>query len=149
MPSDLLRLVALPALASLGCATIINGSTQDVEITSSPAGASVLILPENTKAVTPTEVELDREKVHTLLFQLEGCRDATAYLDRDLDHTMLGNVIFGGLIGIIVDHNSGAIYQLVPDPLHVVLEHEPLQTSATPDTTTAAARCLLESTPPD
>ena len=59
------------AAPSLGCATIINGSTQTVEITSTPPGARALILPEGMELVTPGEADLERRSVHTVLFELE------------------------------------------------------------------------------
>jgi hypothetical protein len=37
---------------------------------------------------------------------------------------MAGNVILGGLIGAVVDANSGATRELVPNPLRVTLEPE-------------------------
>src|SRR5262245_11433044 len=62
----------LPALALLllcgGCATIVQGSTQMVQVTSTPPGAHVLVLPENASLVTPGEIDLARNQVHTLLF---------------------------------------------------------------------------------
>jgi len=149
MLSELRLLAALPALATLGCATIVNGPTQDVEITSNPPGASVLILPEKKMVVTPAEVELDRKTVHTLIFELEGCRPATGYLDRLNSNVTTGNVILGGLIGIAIDYDSGAVYRLDPDPLHVVLQpaKEPLQSTATQ---AATPRCVhAESSEPD
>ena len=150
MPSDLRLLAALLAAATLGCATIINGPTQDVEITSDPPGASVLILPEKKTVVTPAEVELDRKQVHTLLFALEGCLPATGYLDRLNSHMTDGNIILGGLIGIAIDYDSGAVYRLDPDPLHVVLApaEEPLQSAGSQS---HAPRCVHagESSEPD
>ena len=37
---------------------------------------------------------------------------------------MAGNVLLGGLIGAGVDASTGAMNELVPNPLHVVLEAE-------------------------
>ena len=140
MPSELLRLGPLVAIASLGCATIIHGSTQKVEITSNPPGASVLVLPDQKKLVTPGTVELERKRVHTVLFELDGCRPATGYLDRLNSNATIGNAVLGGLIGMAIDYDSGAVYRLDPDPLHVELDPEetPLQSS---DSSPTAPRC--------
>ena len=114
-------LAALVAASGLGCATIINGTTQTVEITSSPPGAKAIILPEQKELVTPGEAELRRRMVHTVVFQLDGYRPATAYLDRSFSYVTLWNIVLGGAIGMGVDQGSGANYLLIPDPVHVDL----------------------------
>jgi hypothetical protein len=124
--SDPRRAWALCTLALLlplaGCATILQGSTQTVEVTSDPPGASVLVLPEKTSLVTPGEVDLKRNHVHTLVFELPCHRPAAGYLDRVDSKTVLLNLILGGLIGMAVDFDSGAVFRLTPDPLNVKLE---------------------------
>jgi len=118
-----MRPLALALLALLaGCATILQGPNQTVEITSDPPGAKVLVLPEQTSLVTPGEAELSRKQIHTLLFELPCHRPATGYLDRTNSHTVLLNVILGGLIGMSIDYSTGAVYRLIPDPIHVKLE---------------------------
>ena len=37
---------------------------------------------------------------------------------------LAGNVVLGGLIGVGVDSTTGATNELVPNPLHLVLEEE-------------------------
>jgi hypothetical protein len=111
----------LVAVSALGCATIINGPTQTVEITSNPPGAKVTVLPSGQHLVTPGKAELRRRLVHTVLFELDGYQPATAYLDRTNSQVTLGNILIGGLIGLAVDQSTGAVYRLIPDPLHVDL----------------------------
>ena len=43
---------------------------------------------------------------------------------------MAGNVLAGGLIGMGVDATSGAMYDLVPNPLHVDLEKADPETAS-------------------
>jgi hypothetical protein len=53
------------------CATIVNGTHQAIGISSTPAGASVLV--DNEKnLITPARVELKRNQVHTFLFHKDG-----------------------------------------------------------------------------
>ena len=124
--SDRLRTRSLLALALLlltpGCATIINGPKQTVEISSDPPGAKVVVLPENIALVTPGEVGLSRKRVHTLLFELPCHRPETGYLDRTSSSVTALNAILGGLVGVWIDYNTGAVYRLIPDPLHVKLD---------------------------
>ena len=35
---------------------------------------------------------------------------------------MAGNILLGGVIGAVVDSNTGAMHNLTPNPLHVTLE---------------------------
>jgi hypothetical protein len=114
----------LVASWTMGCATIVQGPHQSVEISSDPPGARALVLPANIELITPGEVNLERKLAHTVLFELDGYRPATGYLDRTSSHTTLGNVILGGFVGMAIDRSSGAIYRLIPDPLHVVLDPE-------------------------
>ena len=54
-------LVVTALVFQLGCATIINGPTQTVEITSDPAGARAVVLPSGVELVTPGKVDLERK----------------------------------------------------------------------------------------
>jgi hypothetical protein len=124
---QLFGVLAAFALLSLstGCATVINGTTQKVQVASRPSGATVTVLPERTTFVTPGEVELARKKTHTLVFELACFAPATSYLDRRMSQVVHGNLILGGLIGLLVDIDSGGAFKLVPSPVHVTLEPLP------------------------
>ena len=115
----MLGLLLLPGL--VGCATIIQGETQMVQITSHPPGATVTVLPEMHTLVTPGEVDLKRKQIHTVLFELECYEPATGYLDRTNSNVTAGNLLLGGIIGIFLDLDTGAAFRLIPDPLHVQL----------------------------
>jgi hypothetical protein len=114
-----LGLLLLPWL--VGCATILQGETQMVQITSHPPGATVTVLPEMVTLVTPGEVDLTRKQIHTLLFELECYEPAIGYLDRTNSNVTAGNLLLGGIIGMLVDLDTGAAFRLIPDPLHVQL----------------------------
>ena len=58
----------LPTLA--GCATIINGRSQDVSLASTPPGVTVKV--EDTHAVTPVRMTLKRDADHRAVFSQEG-----------------------------------------------------------------------------
>ena len=118
-----LALALLPGLT--GCATLLQGSTQMVQIRSDPPGATATVLPERETLVTPGEIDLARKQVHTVVFELACYEPATGYLDRVDSKAAYLNLIFGGLVGLFVDLDSGAAYSLTPDPLRVVLERDP------------------------
>jgi hypothetical protein len=112
-------LVPLLVLAPLGgCATVINGTTQNVEITSSPPGATAVVLPQNVVVTTPASISLERNKVCTIVFDSPGYEQKTMYVNKQLSTVTNGNVILGGAVGIATDLANGAAFVLVPDPVH-------------------------------
>src|SRR5262249_48649979 len=116
----LAALAGLPLLAS--CATLVQGSTQMGQVSSTPSGARVLVLPENAILITPGKIDLARNQVHTLVFMLPCYQPATGYLDRVDSKTVLLDAFAGAIPGLVVDFSTGAAYELTPDPLHVNLK---------------------------
>ncbi len=53
-----------------GCATIVNGTTQKIGVTSTPTAAEVLI-DYNMRVTTPASVPLSRVDNHTFVFKKE------------------------------------------------------------------------------
>src|SRR5262245_6407794 len=70
-------MVALGSTLLCSCATMVNGTTQSTAITSDPAGATAVLLPAGKTVTTPATVMLERGKVHTVLFSLEGFEPRT------------------------------------------------------------------------
>lgn len=135
--------VTMFALLTSGCATAINGTTQKVDITSNPPGASALLLPQGTTVTTPARVELSRKKVYTVIFSREGYRTQCGYLDKQISPVLSGNLLVGGLVGIATDADSGAAWDLIPNPLHAELAplavpHEDVEIPVTPAVGTSA-----------
>lgn len=94
--------VALIPLAS--CATIFNGSTTDVEITSVPPGAAFTSDHGGVSGTTPMTVTLGNGKkpVH-YTFTMDGYNSLLHSDKGSLSGWVIGNVIFGGIIGIVID----------------------------------------------
>jgi uncharacterized protein YceK len=104
----------ITVLSVSGCATIIHGTQQEVGISSTPTGASVLI--DNTeKGVTPVVAKLKRKDNHTVRIQLAGYQPFETTLTHNVSGWVWGNIAFGGLIGLAVDAVSGGIYKLTPE----------------------------------
>lgn len=116
--------VFLSFLAVLGlaaCATIIHGTRQSVGITSTPSAATVY---DNGQLLgkTPMVAELSRKSDHRIRIELDGFAPYEIVLTRHVSGWLFGNLIFGGLIGIIVDAADGAIYNLKPEAITASLE---------------------------
>lgn len=112
--------LAVIVLLTVGCGTIINGSTETISINSNPAGATVAIEGHGT-VVTPTTLDLKRNKTHTLHFSLDGYENQTTTVKSGISGWVFGNIIFGGIIGLVVDLISGGWGNLEPNEVNVHL----------------------------
>jgi hypothetical protein len=52
---------------------------------------------------------------------MEGYQTAEAYIQKGFNGWVLGNLVCGGLIGIIIDYSNGAAYKLEPDMVQLTL----------------------------
>ena len=113
-------IVGMCVLMAVGCATIIHGTTQDIEVSSSPDNAEVWV--DGAKlGSTPTRLTLKRKSSHEIKISKQGYKDVTATLDNNVDAWIIGNVIFGGLIGCGIDFITGGAYDLTPERLDINL----------------------------
>ena len=106
------------------CASIVNGTKQDIRINSDPTGAQVSI--NGVKYTTPAVIKLKRGSNHSLTFTKEGYEPVTLKIDKKFNSWVLGNLIFGGVIGLIVDFSNGAAYKLSPEQVNAKLNKKQL-----------------------
>jgi hypothetical protein len=97
-----------------GCATIVHGTRQTISISSVPPSAAVAIdgLPSGN---TPVFLDLDRGAGHTISISKDDYTPYTTYISSSMSGWVFGNIIFGGLIGLIVDASTGGLYNLSPE----------------------------------
>ncbi|MFH4964255.1 PEGA domain-containing protein [Gaetbulibacter sp. M235] len=98
------------------CATIISGSRQNVEINSEPTSAKVYIN-EIEVGTTPVQKNLKRNQEYRLVLKLDGYQTYETKLEKKFNAWYIGNIAFGGLIGIIIDPITGAIHKLKPEEI--------------------------------
>ena len=122
-------LAALGACAALsGCASIVHGGPRNIPVASTPAGAKVsiydrsntLVMTNTTPFVAPLDPKFSYFKGQTyrMVFELAGYAPAEIKLDSSLSGWYWGNLVFGGLIGmLIVDPLTGAMYNLAPEKI--------------------------------
>lgn len=113
------------ALSLPACATITRGSSQEFTVESTPPGARVSTSNGFQCEATPCTFRMPRKDAFRATVSKEG------YVTQDHEITsgisgggaagMAGNVIFGGVIGAVVDGTSGAMNDLSPNPLVVIL----------------------------
>jgi hypothetical protein len=103
------------------CASIVSGSKQNINFNSTPSGATVWVDDVNL-GVTPVIAQLERiKKNQKVKIELQGYKPYELILNRKTNGWIWGNILFGGIIGIIIDASSGAMYRLTPDQIEVQL----------------------------
>jgi hypothetical protein len=109
------RLVLLCALAGAtsACATVVGGTTQEVFIETVPAGAECKVdrLGANVAVVKPTpgRVNVSRSKeAMVVACTLDKHEQSNEVLSSKFTGATIGNILLGGVVGIVVDAASGA-----------------------------------------
>jgi uncharacterized protein YceK len=105
----------------LGCATIMHGTSQQIGVSSSPTGASVIIDNE-PKGKTPITVDLSRKDNHMIRVEMEDYEPFEIKTTRSTSGWVWGNIVFGGLIGLAVDAITGGLYKINPEQIRAELE---------------------------
>ena len=124
--------IALSVAVISGCSSIISKSDYTVAIDSNPEGASFVITNKAGQniqnGITPTTVTLKssagyfKGESYTIVFNKNGFSSKTYQLTSSVDGWYFGNILLGGLIGmLIVDPATGAMYNL-PDRVDVSLD---------------------------
>jgi hypothetical protein len=108
--------ISVLLLFTQACGTIMQGSTQQVGISSNPSNASVTINGQN-HGNTPMIIDLKRKDSHMVRIQLEGYQPYETSLTRSTSGWVWGNIVFGGLIGLVVDATAGGMYKLTPEQI--------------------------------
>lgn len=119
-------LIVAGALVVSGCATIVSDSEYRTTFNSAPSGATVTITNENGvdihRGTTPFTTTLSvsngyfNAMQYSARFEHDCYRPTELGLDTSIDGWYVGNIIFGGLIGIlIVDPATGAMYKIDPN----------------------------------
>jgi hypothetical protein len=103
-----------------GCATVINGTSEDFAVNTDPQGATATFL-DGTSCTTPCEVSLKRKNDTRIDLTRDGFEPAYVLVQSVLGGTVAGNLLLGGLVGGVVDSANGASNHLEPQPLTVRL----------------------------
>ncbi len=106
--------------SQVGCASIISGKSQDISVRSNPLGAAVTV-DGMSAGTTPLTTEVKRKRRHQIQVTKEGYVSETRATKKGFNWWFCGNLILGGIIGIIVDFATGAVYKVEPDEINVPL----------------------------
>ncbi len=115
-----------------GCATIFKGSSQEIKINSTPASAKVVI--KTTEGMvfwegsTPANVLVAKKYEYMVTISLAGYKETTVnIMHQGIEGWFWGNLLCGGVIGIVVDLVDGAIHKMGPQDINVTLATAHLQ----------------------
>jgi hypothetical protein len=108
-----LALLALCVGAS-GCATIVSGTTQPIAINTDPQGADCSFTRDNVLVarINPTPGVASVQKSSGsigVLCKKADYQDVAGIIESQFQAATLGNILLGGVIGVVVDAASGAM----------------------------------------
>lgn len=119
-PYALLVVLALSTSPFLGgCATLVKGSSQSVNVNTEPAGATCTLTRKGKQIAvinpTPGTVNVDKSKDALAVSCTKPSYLESAGTIPSHFHPMtFGNILFGGLIGVAIDAGSGAMNEYEP-----------------------------------
>jgi hypothetical protein len=126
-----MKLTAVAAVAALGvtmsgCASIIAGTSQDISVSTPPAEGARCVLSSragSSEVTTPGVVHVEKSG-HDIQASCAkaGFAPASTIIASGVEPWTFGNIIFGGLIGVVVDWATGAIHKY---PSHVQIPMQP------------------------
>lgn len=122
-------ILILPLAMLSACATLVNGSSQNVTVSTSPPGASCTLDRVGARVgaipATPGSVRLDKSKNDlSVTCSKDGYQTATTAHAPSFSGATFGNIIAGGVVGVVVDAASGANYSY-PDDIRIDLAANP------------------------
>jgi len=95
----------------------VSGSKQNVKFSSTPAAATIFI-DEVEVGKTPFEIKLARKSEHSVMLKLEGYQTYQTKLTKKFNGWYIGNILIGGIVGLIIDPITGAMYNLSPNEVN-------------------------------
>lgn len=98
----------------VGCASIMTGGSSQVNVSSHPRGAEIFIDDESVGR-TPTTISIHEPgSTFRLRIQLEGFQPYETVLKRKVSGWIWGNLLLGGVPGLVIDWMTGGMYVVSP-----------------------------------
>ncbi|HKJ44545.1 MAG TPA: PEGA domain-containing protein [Balneolales bacterium] len=115
-----LCLIAGIALTFNGCATLFKGTSDNVNLSSEPAGAKVYVN-GNLMGTTPVKLKLKSSDTYQIEFKKNGYTTKTYNLTNHVGAGWIVLDVLGGLVPIIVDAATNSWYKLDQSNFNAVL----------------------------
>lgn len=115
-------------LLAAGCGSIVGGTSQEIQISSTPPGADCAIYREGLIIgrvnPTPGTATIQKSKKDLVITCTKvQCEPAQTSCTSGVEPWSIGNILFGligGPIGLIIDHSTGAVNKY-ESPVNVTL----------------------------
>ncbi len=120
---NIFKMILVPILILMlsACSTVMNTTTQEVEIKTTPANAKILI--DGRKfGTTPQTVNIERGRDHVIKLTLDGYDLYETQMTGKISFWFWCNVLNGILPGMVIDMITGSMYSLYPDTINVELQ---------------------------
>ncbi len=103
----------LGAFTLSGCASIIEGRSQELLVNTNPSGATCVLersgAPIGTVSPTPSSILIQKTKYDIIIkCNLDGYQEATYFNKSGAAGATFGNIVLGGGIGWAIDSASGS-----------------------------------------
>jgi hypothetical protein len=134
----LLRIVAIVLLAGTcgGCASVVRGTTDQIQILSEPSGAEARTS-LGQACVTPCLLQVSKRDGFGVHFSKAGYHPEVVIVGTRLTPEgtagFVGNVLIGGAVGMGVDAATGATRDHYPNPVFARLDPMARRSRAAPD----------------
>lgn len=112
--------IAIASTSFTSCASIISGTTQDIVVSSNAPHATLTVNNEDAGEL-PSGARVARKQRNILKVSAPGYQTRIETLDKGLNPWVFGNILIGGIVGIIIDFVSGAVYKF-DDEVNIKLE---------------------------
>ncbi len=120
-----IALIAATTTTLAGCGVIFGGSTENIHVASTPRGATIVAEPAVGTSTAPTSLELPRKSGYVITATLDGYEPAEATIRKGMRGGILAlDILFTGLIGVVIDAATGGWWDLSPDDVTLVLEQK-------------------------
>ena len=106
MKKTLTLSIVFSAMALSGCSTIVTGGEDLVTIDTLSNDSEVRVDGE-IRGKGKVTTGLDKSNTHTLSAHKENCKSASVQTEQTIEPWFFGNLIIGGIVGMIVDAATG------------------------------------------
>lgn len=116
-------LSAAGVVLTSGCGVMFGGTSQTIRVSSSPSRVELTTLPSIGTLSTPASVTLQRKNSYLLTASMDGYRPAEYQIRQEMrTGPLILDLLFTGLVGIVVDAVTGGWWNLAPRDVNLVLE---------------------------
>jgi hypothetical protein len=112
-----------------GCATVTSGGFQSIDIRTEPEGADCRFMREGDTVArvspTPGPILIGKSAADiSVLCRKSGYEDLSGTIGSGFQPMTLGNIVLGGLIGVVIDASTGAMMKYPESVTFLLVPHE-------------------------